>query len=58
MAIIPIPFVFYKYGYKIRRKSALIMRMQMDQMRLEGKRKRLVQRTEGNAATEQVKVEV
>ncbi|KAH3310018.1 hypothetical protein KXW39_003645 [Aspergillus fumigatus] len=58
VAIIPIPFVFYKYGYKIRRKSALIMRMQMDQMRLEGKRKRLVQRTEGNAATEQVKVEV
>jgi hypothetical protein len=58
VAIIPIPFVFYKYGYKIRRKSALITRMQMDQMRLEGKRKRLVQRTEGSAAAEQVKMEV
>jgi hypothetical protein len=32
--------------------------MQMDQMRLEGKRKRLVQRTEGSAAAEQVKMEV
>ncbi|GFF29543.1 uncharacterized transporter mfs2 [Aspergillus udagawae] len=58
VAIIPIPFVFYKYGYKIRRKSVLIMRMQMDQMRLEGKRKRLVQRVEPSAAAEQVKMEV
>ncbi|GFG24519.1 uncharacterized transporter mfs2 [Aspergillus udagawae] len=58
VAIIPIPFVFYKYGYKIRRKSVLIMRMQMDQMRLEGKRKCLVQRVEPSAAAEQVKMEV
>ncbi|KAL6234420.1 hypothetical protein BDW75DRAFT_241138 [Aspergillus navahoensis] len=41
VAIIPIPFVFYKYGYKIRMKSALISRMQEDKKRLERKRKRL-----------------
>ncbi|RDW93273.1 MFS transporter [Aspergillus mulundensis] len=44
VAIIPIPFVFYKYGYKIRMKSALISRMQEDKKRLERKRKRLEQR--------------
>ncbi|KAL5358024.1 major facilitator superfamily domain-containing protein [Aspergillus floccosus] len=42
--IIPIPIVFYKYGYKIREKSALISRMQEDKRRLEGKRKRLLER--------------
>ncbi|THC98321.1 hypothetical protein EYZ11_002182 [Aspergillus tanneri] len=48
--IIPIPFVFYKYGYKIREKSTLISRMQEDKRRLEGKRKRLLQRLEAAAA--------
>jgi hypothetical protein len=52
VAIIPIPFVFYKYGYKIRRKSALISRMQEDKKRLERKRKRLEQRLEADAAAE------
>ncbi|KAI9367013.1 major facilitator superfamily domain-containing protein [Aspergillus egyptiacus] len=52
VAIIPIPFVFYKYGYKIREKSALISRMQEDKRRLERKRKRLEQRLEVNAAAE------
>lgn len=38
--IIPIPFVFYRYGYKIRMKSTLIRTMQEDKRRLEGKRKK------------------
>ncbi|EAW08090.1 MFS transporter [Aspergillus clavatus NRRL 1] len=56
VAIIPIPFIFYKYGYKIRRKSALIMRMQMDQARLDGKRKKLMQRIETSQAAEKMEV--
>lgn len=48
VVIIPIPFVFYKYGHKIRQKSTLITRMQEDKRRLEGKRERMAQRTEGN----------
>ena len=61
VAIIPIPIVFYKYGYKIRRKSALIVQMQEDKKRLEGKRMRLQQRLEAKAnaeATEKEKTEV
>ncbi|KAJ5085388.1 hypothetical protein N7532_010159 [Penicillium argentinense] len=38
VAIVPIPFVFYKYGYKIRMKSNLIVRMQEDKKKLEGRR--------------------
>ncbi|KAL4780938.1 major facilitator superfamily domain-containing protein [Aspergillus varians] len=49
VAIIPIPFVFYKYGYKIRMKSALISRMQEDKLKLERKRKLLGQRVGVNA---------
>lgn len=44
VAIVPIPFVFYKYGYKIRMKSNLIGRMQEDKKKLEGKRARRVPR--------------
>ncbi|KAJ5536993.1 hypothetical protein N7513_010179 [Penicillium frequentans] len=40
--IIPIPFVFYKYGHKIRQKSTMIMRMQEEKKKLEGKRARRV----------------
>lgn len=36
--IIPIPFVFYRYGAKIRMKSALIRSMREDQERSERKR--------------------
>ena len=39
VAIIPIPVVFYKYGHKIRMKSALIRSMQQDKERLESKRR-------------------
>ncbi|KAJ5218947.1 Citrinin biosynthesis cluster MFS transporter mrr1 [Penicillium cinerascens] len=40
VAIVPIPFVFYRYGYKIRMKCNLIQRMQEDKKKLEGKRAR------------------
>jgi hypothetical protein len=36
--IIPIPFVFYRYGARIRMKSALIRSMREDQERAESKR--------------------
>ncbi|KUL82940.1 hypothetical protein ZTR_10396 [Talaromyces verruculosus] len=38
VACIPIPFIFWKYGYKIRQKSIFIRSMQEDQRRLRGKR--------------------
>jgi hypothetical protein len=34
-SLVPIPFVFYRYGAKIRRKSKLILQMQEDKDRLE-----------------------
>ncbi|KAG0158869.1 hypothetical protein PDIDSM_6389 [Penicillium digitatum] len=40
IVIVPIPFVFYKYGHKIRMKSPLILRMQEEKIQLEGKRAR------------------
>ncbi|KAJ5625610.1 hypothetical protein N7510_001919 [Penicillium lagena] len=40
VVIVPIPFVFYKYGHKIRMRSTLIIRMQEDKKKLEGKRSR------------------
>ncbi|KAF2475553.1 MFS general substrate transporter [Lindgomyces ingoldianus] len=39
LAMIPIPFVFYRYGHKIREKSTLISRMREDREKLENKRK-------------------
>ena len=44
VAIIPIPFVFYRYGHKIRMKSALIRSMHEDEERAERKRKRVLER--------------
>jgi hypothetical protein len=44
VAIIPIPFVFYRYGHKIRMKSALIRSMREDEERAERKRKRVPER--------------
>jgi hypothetical protein len=38
--LIPIPLVFYRYGGAIRRRSALIARMQGEKARLEGRRAR------------------
>ncbi|KAE9965792.1 hypothetical protein BLS_007383 [Venturia inaequalis] len=37
-AMVPIPFVFYRYGHKIRMKSKLIRAMQEDKDRLEAKK--------------------
>lgn len=45
-AMIPIPFVFYRYGHKIREKSGLIRRMREDQEKLEAKKKRTTEREE------------
>ncbi|CAK3743053.1 related to MFS multidrug transporter [Lecanosticta acicola] len=39
-AFIPIPFIFYKYGHKIRNKSKLIREMAQDQRRREAKQRR------------------
>ncbi|TID12908.1 mfs general substrate transporter [Venturia nashicola] len=38
-AMVPIPFVFYRYGHKIRMKSKLIRAMQEDKDRLAAKKK-------------------
>ena len=46
VAIIPIPVVFWRYGGRIRMKSALISSMQKDKERLEGKRASAVARRE------------
>ena len=43
VAIIPIPFVFYRYGHKIRMKSALIRSMREDEEQAERKRKRVLE---------------
>lgn len=37
---IPIPFIFYKYGHKIREKSALIRQMAEDQRKREAKQRK------------------
>ncbi|QDS72035.1 hypothetical protein FKW77_002285 [Venturia effusa] len=39
-AMVPIPFVFYRYGHRIRMKSKLIRAMQEDKDRLEAKNKK------------------
>jgi hypothetical protein len=36
-ALVPIPFIFYRYGDRIRKKSHLISQMQADKDKLEGK---------------------
>ena len=46
LACVPIPIVFYRYGAKIRMKSALIRKMQEDQMRLAGRRIKAERRLE------------
>jgi MFS family permease len=44
--IIPIPLAFYKFGGKIRERSALIRQMRADKMRLDGKARREVEGAE------------
>lgn len=47
--IIPIPFVFYRYGAKIREKSTLIRKMQEDRARAAKKRERAMEKNEKKA---------
>ncbi|KAF2234076.1 MFS multidrug transporter [Viridothelium virens] len=42
LACVPIPFVFYRYGARIRMRSGLIRRMQEERSRLEGRRESVV----------------
>jgi hypothetical protein len=51
--LVPIPFVFYRYGAKIRMKSALISRMQEDKDKLESKKRA----AEARAAKKELRVE-
>ncbi|KAF2430204.1 MFS general substrate transporter [Tothia fuscella] len=43
-AMVPIPFIFYRYGHKIRMKSALISSMQEDKERLDAKKRKADER--------------
>ena len=49
---IPIPFVFYRYGHKIREKSTLIRRMRENKERMEKKRTRAEQKIRQRAEVE------
>ena len=51
-AMIPIPLVFYRYGHKIREKSALIRQMREDRERLDNKMKKAAEREERQKARE------
>lgn len=44
VCLIPIPFIFYRYGHKIREKSALIRDMREIEAKQEAKRKKAKQR--------------
>jgi hypothetical protein len=46
-ALIPIPLVFYRYGHRIREKSALIRQMREDREKLEGRKRRAMERLRG-----------
>ena len=49
---IPIPFVFYRYGGKIREKSALIRQMREGREKMERKRKRAEEKSTRRAQAE------
>ena len=49
---IPIPLIFYRYGYKIRQKSALIRQMQEDRDKMDAKRKRAEEKAGRRMETE------
>lgn len=51
--LIPIPFVFYKFGPQIRAKSPLIKQMREDQTKAE-KRAARAQKRQGRLQTEQI----
>jgi hypothetical protein len=51
-AMVPIPFIFYRYGHRIRQRSALIRSMREDKEKLEARKKRAVEREERQKAME------
>jgi hypothetical protein len=51
-AMIPIPLVFYRYGHKIRNKSALIRSMREDKEKLESRKRKAAEREERLKAKE------
>lgn len=50
LAMVPIPFVFYRYGHKIRMKSILIRSMQEDKDKLDAKKRKAAARVARQAA--------
>lgn len=50
LAMVPIPLIFYRYGHKIREKSALIRRMREDQEKLDAKKRKMAEREERQKA--------
>lgn len=48
--MVPIPFVFWKYGDRIRARSPVIKQMREEQARMSKKRARLAQKMERTAA--------
>ncbi|KAK5105108.1 hypothetical protein LTS08_001382 [Lithohypha guttulata] len=53
VAIIPIPFIFYKYGYKIREKSILIRQMREIEERQQAKKRKAEARAHRGLAAEE-----
>lgn len=51
-AMIPIPVVFYRYGHKIREKSALIRQMREDRDKLDSKKRRAAEKAARRDAEE------
>ena len=49
---IPIPFIFYRYGHKIRQKSTLIRQMRENKERMEKKRTRADEKMKRRAEAE------
>jgi len=55
LALVPIPFVFYRYGHKIRMKSGLIRSMQADKDRADAKKKNAEDKRNRLAARKELK---
>jgi len=52
VAIVPIPFIFYRYGHKLREKSGLIREMREIEERQEAKRRKAQSRADKHVAKE------
>jgi hypothetical protein len=51
-AMIPIPVIFYLYGYRIREKSTLIRQMREDREKLDSRKRRAAERAERTVGIE------